>query len=109
MARADILEKKKENTVDRRPGEDQRKVVVEGEGGVDLIERAHPVIISRLVHCRFLGTAHAHYCFPNSAPEQPVVDHVHFPIPRLPPPHPFIVFHCWIFDACATFRRDPEG
>ena len=26
-------EKKKENSVDRRPGEDQRKVVVEGEGG----------------------------------------------------------------------------
>ena len=71
--------------------------------GVDLIDRPRLVIISRLVHCRFFGTTHAHYCFPNS---DPVVDHVHFPIPQLLPPQPLIVLRCW--KSCATFRRDPE-
>jgi hypothetical protein len=34
-------------------------VVVEREGGVGLIQRTRPVIISRMVHCRFLGTTTA--------------------------------------------------
>ena len=88
MGRADIWEKRKETLSTGDLGRIKGKSSSREREGVDLIDRPHLVIISRLVHCRFFGTAHAHYCFPNS---DPVVGHVHFPIPQvLPPPAPSI-------------------
>jgi len=106
MERADIGRKGRETLSTGDLGRIKRKSSSREREGVDPIDRPHLVIISRLVHCRFFGTAHAHYCFPYS---EPIADHVHFPIPHLlPPPAPFIiVFHCW--KSCATFRRDPGG
>ena len=88
MGRADIGRKRRKIVSTGDLGRIKGKSSSREREGVALIDRPRLVIISRLVHCRFFGTAHAHYCFPNS---DPVADHVHFPIPQvLPPPAPFI-------------------